>query len=797
MKGLELMKKEFQNIFRNRILLISLIVVLFIPVIYGGMFLWAFWDPYAKMDKLPVAVVNNDKGAIFEGEKIKIGDDLVKNLKENKSFGWHFVSEKEAKKGLKDQTYYMAVIIPEDFSENATTVLDENPKPMRLIYEPNESYNFLSAQIGDSAIKQVKEKMANAVTETYAETIFDKIVETADGLKQAGDGAEQLKDGIVQAKDGAVALKDGLDRAKDGSSQLNNGARSAKAGANVLKENLKLLAEKSITFEKGLQSASSGANALEEGVRKLGGGFEQMQLGNRQLLAGAKKAESGANQLADYLNQTLSGMKSAQQNLPLLVEGTRQLGVGAESLAESAGQWAAGASQVSSQVDQGFSSILDQLNQMISQMPDSQEKAALESLKNGLEQIYNGNDSQPGLKAAMAQLVAGASRIQAGAGELSDGTDRLVQQEQELGKGFDQLVKAQEQLASGAKTLASGETELVYGLTTFGQKLQEGKSGVDQLLSGSTQLANGVGQLYSGSGQLADGSGKLANGANELASGLEQLASGTDELSNGMNQLADGSGQLTDGLNRLSDGSGELASKLKEGADKAKSIHADDNTYHMIADPVEKDDDVLYPVPNYGTGFSPYFMSLGLYVGALILSIVFTMRKPAGEPKSGFSWFIEKFVILAIIAVVQSLLLDAVLLGALGLEVQSVPKYILFTIITSITFVSLIQFLVTPLGNVGRFLAVLLLIAQLTTCAGTFPKELLPGALQKVNRWLPMTYSIKGFKAAVSSGDFSFMWQNAGILFLFTLIFATGTFLYFRRAHKRGLYQEEVEAPLA
>ncbi|OUM91234.1 YhgE/Pip domain-containing protein [Caldibacillus debilis] len=792
MRVRELLKKEIQMILRNRIVLISLIAVLFIPVIYCGMFLWAFWDPYAHLDELPVAVVNNDKGAVFEGERLKIGDELVKNLKEKKAFDWHFVSEEDAEKGLKKQKYYMAVFIPEDFSENAASVLDEKPKRMKIIYKPNESYNFLSAQIGDRAVEQLKEEISSAVTETYAETVFEKISETAEGLEQASAGAKQLKDGIAEAKKGAAALGEGLNAAKEGSGQLKEGARSAKEGARALKDNLKLLAEKSLAFENGLQSASGGANALNAGIRKLDDGFAKMQEGNAQLLAGAKQAENGAGQLAKKLRQSLAGMKQMQEGMPQLVKVQK----GAESLSDSLGQWAAGAEQVSGQVDQGFGQILGQLEALIGQTDDPKEKATLEAIKGQLELFYKGNAEQPGIKKAMARLTEKAGKIRDNAGQLSQGAAAI----HELSKGMNKLVDGQEKLAAGAESLASGQAKIVNGLAAFGEKLQEGKAGVDRLLAGSDQLSDGVGQLYGGSRQFADGTGKLAAGAGELSGGIDRLASGTNELSGAMDQLADGSGQLTGGMEKLADGSGELAGKLKAGAEKAKEAKTGKDTYEMFADPVKKDDDVLHHVPNYGTGFAPYFLSLGLYVGALILSIVFSLREPAGEPKSGFSWFIEKFSVLAAIAVLQSLLLDAVMLWGLDLQVQSVPNFILFTVITSITFVSLVQFLVTPLANVGRFLAVLLLIFQLTSSAGTFPLELIPEALQRLNPWLPMTYSVFGFKAAISSGDFSFMWQNAGILGLFTAAFAGGTILFFHREHKRKyghMRSDAMEAPRA
>ena len=100
MKGNQLLRKEFMEIIKVKIL-IPIIAVLFVPILYAGMFLWAFWDPYKQLDDLPVAVVNLDKGAVFDGKSIEVGKGLVDNLKDNKSFKWEFVSEKKRRKEWK------------------------------------------------------------------------------------------------------------------------------------------------------------------------------------------------------------------------------------------------------------------------------------------------------------------------------------------------------------------------------------------------------------------------------------------------------------------------------------------------------------------------------------------------------------------------------------------------------------------------------------------------------------------------------------------------------------------------
>ncbi|NQD66311.1 YhgE/Pip domain-containing protein, partial [Bacillus haikouensis] len=112
---------------------------------------------------------------------------------------------------------------------------------------------------------------------------------------------------------------------------------------------------------------------------------------------------------------------------------------------------------------------------------------------------------------------------------------------------------------------------------------------------------------------------------------------------------------------------------------------------------------------------------------------------------------------------------------------------------TSLTFLALIQMLVTILGDPGRFVAIIILILQLTTSAGTFPLELIPSALQPISALLPMTYSVAAFKAVISSGDFAFMWQNIFILLSYFVVFIAITSIYFMGLFKKH-YTKSIEA---
>ncbi|MBT2655125.1 YhgE/Pip domain-containing protein [Bacillus sp. ISL-18] len=773
MKAFTSVKSEFMRILRTRKLLIAIIGVMTIPVLYSGTYLWAFWDPYAHLDRMPVAIVNSDQGAVYNGEKLTIGKDLVKNLKEKKSFNWEFVSAAKAKQGLKEQDYYLEIEIPKDFSKNATTLQSDHPEKLKLIYTVNEGNNYLSSKIGDSAIEKIKEEVSSSVTKTYAESVFNSLKDVANGLNKASDGAGELNNGISEAKDGAKSLRDGITTAGSGAAKLADGAKSVDDGAKTIKGNLEVLAEKSVAFSNGVASASAGSKQVQTGLEQFSTGLTQMKDANTKLLTGATQTEAGTQQLSD-------GLASAAANLPSLQTGSKQLQDGSSQLAASIDKWKAGADQTKAGADtvsQGLEQLLGQVSSMEASTTDPTEKAQLTALKGSLTQLSQGSQQ---VAAGVGGLSSSAEQIKQGAGSLADGAARLNQGQGQLAEGINQL-------SGGAKQVLDGQGQLKQGLAQFGAKLNEAQTGFGQIVNGSSSLTSGLGQLASGSTLLKNGTNQLAQGANQLAAGTTSLYTGQKDLNTGMTKLADGSSDLTSGMAKLADGSKELSDQLDNGAKDASDVKANNRVYDMFAKPVSLKDTKMNHVPNYGSGLAPYFLSLSLFVGALMLSVIFPMFDPAVEPKSGIGWFMGKAGVILAVGIGQALLADAVLLMGLGLEVKSVPYFIMLSIITSWTFMAIIQFLVTALDNPGRFLAVIFLILQLTGSAGTYPIELSPNFLQHINHYLPMTYSISGFRAVISTGDYGFMWTNIGHLAIFFVLFLAATLTFFITKFKRQI----------
>ncbi|WP_226953602.1 YhgE/Pip domain-containing protein [Staphylococcus cohnii] len=122
------MLNEFKFIFKNKMLVVSLIAISLISLLYVALFVGSMWDPYDKTENLKISVVNHDEKATLNNKDITIGDDLVDKLKDNDKFDFQVVSEKEANKQLNRGESVGTIIVPKNASSNATTILDENPK---------------------------------------------------------------------------------------------------------------------------------------------------------------------------------------------------------------------------------------------------------------------------------------------------------------------------------------------------------------------------------------------------------------------------------------------------------------------------------------------------------------------------------------------------------------------------------------------------------------------------------------------------------------------------------------------
>ncbi len=299
-----MIKNEWKNLLKNKMLVVVVMAIIIIPVIYAGLFLKSMWDPYGSLDNLPVAVVNNDKSVEYEGKTLSVGSDMEDALRDNDSLDFHFVDSKDAEQGLRNGTYYMVITIPEDFSENASTLMDEKPKKMELEYETNPGTNYIASKMSESAVVKIRDEVASQVTETYTQTVFDQITEVGDGMQEAADGSKELKDGLGDASDGNKTITD----------------------------NLKKLADSTLTFKDGANTLTEGLKEYTDGVAQVDDGATQLNDGVGTLTAKVPELTAGVNKLNQGVKDYTDGVAKLDANSAQLTAGTADLQEGAETL---------------------------------------------------------------------------------------------------------------------------------------------------------------------------------------------------------------------------------------------------------------------------------------------------------------------------------------------------------------------------------------------------------------------------------------------------------------------------------
>lgn len=626
-----MVKQEWKSLWRNPILIIVLVFIIAIPAIYTTLFLGSMWDPYGKLDNLPVAVVNLDEPVEYEGETLNVGQKLVDKLKDDGSLCFNFTDADQAERGLKNGTYYMVITVPKNFSENATTLMDTVPKKMELDYKTNPGTNYIAMKMSETALEKIKTSVAQEVTKTYAETIFDKISEAGDGMKDAADGAGEIYDGTEKLSDGNKTISDNLKTLSEGTLTFKDGTSELKVGLSSYLDGVNQLSDGSTTLANGATSLLTGALKLNEGANSLSDGTKTLSSGTATLESGAKTLESGLKTYTDGVKQANDGAATLNANSAALTSGAQQLTAGNEQLSSGSAQILGGLNQMSSTVKSGlpsedkitelsggldtYSAAIGKMNDELqnTSLPSEEELAALNAVKTDLtNSLTNAGDNAKSLYVLAAQLQASgdlqtAAQVKEIADSLAanvtsaanDATAISAVFEQvtpslskvtELKSGVAELNENKELVLDGAKTAVNGmysglanvsyalDTQIIPGMSTLDGGISQVSDGAKSLSSGLTSYTSGVAQVGSGltqlndnSAQLNSGASRLSSGASQLSSGAKTLDSGADELKSGTKTLADGTKTLDDGTKTLTNGFATLTannSKLTSGANQ-------------------------------------------------------------------------------------------------------------------------------------------------------------------------------------------------------------------------------------
>ena len=677
-RRVNMVRAEWQHLCKNKILLLSMAVISFIPIMYSGFFLGSIWDPYGQVKNLPVAFVNEDKGAQLNGQTVNIGQSVEQKLKSNHDLGWEFVNKQQADSGVSGGHFYAVVTVPVDFSAKAASITAAQPQQAVIRYTITPAKNYIGSLVSNQAAEKVKASVAEQITQAYAKGVLENVDKLGDGLETAAGGAAKLHGGLTQLQAGAQ------------------------------------------TYTGGVRQLAVNQRAMANGLARLGDGSRQLQAGLGQLSNGLPSKSQVA--------RLTSGMKQLQ----------------------------AGLNQLNTSVYNPSPTLVNQQNKV-----QSEAQILAQTMQTSLAD----------LSAAGVVLKDLGSQAVASGGSTTITLPQISQLSQALNKT--QTISVQ------AAALLKDLQILTQSLSTQQAQLQAGVStlnnGVNQLAPKAITALNGYNSVRAANNQLLAGSTSLTNG-------LAQAQTGSQQLANGAQLLDSRSDVLTNGASQLAGGADTLAVKLADASRQLKIQPTGAATQQQMASPVKSETTKQGDVPNYGYALAPYVLSLSLFVGAIALNIIYPIRKTFAEQENAFRWWLAKASVTGVAAFVQATILMLIMVYCLGLVPDHPVNFIGAIYLTSFVYMSIVSLLVIVLDNPGRFLAMVLLVLQLGSSEGTFPIQTANGFFQAVNPLVPMTYSIRALRQAISGGlGSSFysdsMWVLAGFLLAANLLMI-GFFIY-------------------
>lgn len=843
-----MIKQEWAYLRKNKILLLVFLAIIAIPTIYTTLFLGSMWDPYGKVDHLPVAIVNEDKPVTYNDETLEVGNEMVDSLKDNESLDFHFVSSKEAKDGLKNGTYYMVITIPEDFSANASTVLDEHPRKMVLDYETNPGTNYIASKLSETALNKIRTSVADTVTKTYTETVFDQIVTVGEGMTEASDGAGQLADGAIQLADGNNTITTNLNVLANSSLTFKNGADTLHVGLKQYTDGVAQLNDGSKELKDGLSTLNSGASALASGVSQLSSGSSSLAAGLNQYTSGVSTAQAGADTLDKSSISLTAGVTALKTGVDTLVSKNNALNQGVAAISNGLGNIISEIDQMSastpetttevsaqpidtSSASANVSAVSDALgtassnNQaLISAIENSslseEEKSSLKALANNTQtSIETASSNVSATKDSISELPTSTSSSTTTTQSGSASSDALSTLKGQLTFMKKQIDDEQTGLASGIKNYTDGVKKIQTGLDGDGTLANPGlvngikaytngvstlNTGLTTLNNNSSSLTSGVGQLNSGLTSLNKQTPVLTSGVSQLSNGSAQLYAGTGKLTansaaliSGSSQLSDGAGKISDGAAALADGSSTLGdgiSQVKDGADTLASSLADgaDEVTSIHADE-ETTDMFSSPVEDNGSKLTNVknnghgMAPYMMSVALWVAGIAFSIMYPLTKYHDHLKSGFSWWASKASVLVILSIADALLMIGCLHFFNGFAPKEMGKTMLVA-SFASLAFMSIMYFFNaaLGKVGSFLMLIYMVVQLAGSAGTY----PVELSGSFVPSIHSFLPFTYTVDAfrstiaGGTSIM-PCMIMLILITVVFSVLTVLLFeRRAHK-------------
>ncbi len=686
---ISIFKNDLKSVGRNLIVFIVIIGICILPALYAWFNIAANWDPYSNTEGLSFAVCSLDKGYSFSAISINGGDEIIESLKANDKMGWAFVSEKEAKEGVENGTYYAAVIIPKDFSECLLSITTGQFKQAELQYYVNEKKNAIAPKITDKGVQTIQE----SVNSTYVSTITKYL---ATILHISSDALGKNKDGLTD--------------------NITTTIENAKKDID--------------TFESTVNVFISTLDSLDSIMKT-----------NKDMLPTIQKKLSDAGLFTVNVKNSIKNTQNA----------ALQISNSIEAVIDSAVSFT---DEISAKADDAFAELETNSAKAASKFRNiTNINNRIISINNRVIGMLNTVQSEIGIDcSSVINRLNDANQRQTDIINTVNSAAEAIEKSGQLPADIKERINT---LIAQAKTDSSAVSSAFAGI----------KSMIDSAVNKSYAALDNI---YS---TLMNISGSVPNLGGTFDDASKTIGSLKNTFKN-MNKYMEDSKKKLDGFTDTVDGiiNNETINNII-----TPIIQKPDALGKFVAGPVTVSSHRIYSIENYGSAMTPFYTSLALWVGGIVLVAVMKTdltkaeMKRLNKPRSTAIFF-GRYLIYFILGQVQAWIIALGDLFFLKIQCSDPVLFVCGCLISSFVYTLIIYSLTITFSVIGKALAVIILVIQIAGAGGTFPIEVLPTPFQTVSPYLPFKYGVNMLRETVAGVDMNNLLTQTGLLLVFVPI---------------------------
>jgi len=726
-------KRDMIKICTNWVAMGMLGILIIIPSLYSLINIDASWDPYSNTNGIKVVVINEDKGTVFKEQDVNLGDELVDKLKENDKLGWVFINDKEtAKQDLLLEKYYATIEIPEDFSKNATTMVEKDIVKPKLIYTVNEKKNAVAPKMTDAGIKSVKNQLDDNIVKTVSGVLFRVLNEKGIDIQNNRGKIRKIVDNIYELDenmpelealvDGAIEGTEDISKVLDKTNDMIPTASDTLDSTNDFLDNSKLVSENTQGYLSDISPKVKEDLVLSEKILD-NSSVELKNLDEKILPEMAKKTLSAVSDSAKATQETLNSSKNKLKSLKKFIDKVSKLKIELPSVDENL------------QTSDNMKKILENLNK---------QKQSLESMQDNLKDISK----------VMSSTIDKLDTIDEKLGILIDRVDEDIDK-LDNGEGLDtQTLKDTIKVIDEVHTLVADITDSYD--SEIVPSVENGFESINSIIDNGLSL-------------VKEGRDALPEVENILSISKDATNLSNDELNNLKGKFP----EAKDKIHKLADKLRDLEKEGKIDELLDMMTNSWENQSDFMQSPVDIEDNRLFAWPNYGSTATPFYTVLCLWVGGLLASALLSQEAPGIEDETSirpYEMYLGKLLLFISIGICQAIVASTGALVILKSYSVHPVMYIFYSIFISIVFTIVIYTAASILHDVGKAIIVILLVLQMAASSGNFPIEVTPVLFQKLYPFLPFTYAINGMRQVMAGIVYSLLLKDILILCIYMFI---------------------------